>query len=101
MSLPSCQGRLQLQGVTSEHCLSCAGQPINLVKLTDFMDTCVVGWSSVNSCRAKGLNSTACALMPFFDDVDTVPYQCPFKNETQVCTLCGACRGSSQSRTET
>jgi hypothetical protein len=48
------------------------------------MDTCVVGWSSENSCRAKGLNETSCALMPVFDDVDTVQYQCPFKNETQV-----------------
>ena len=48
------------------------------------MDTCVAGWSSVNSCRAKGLNETSCALMPVFNDVDTVQYQCPFKNETQV-----------------
>ena len=74
-----------------EHCCFGAGQPVNLVKLTDYMDTCVVGWSSVNSCIAKGINGTTCALMPFFDDVATVPYQCPFKNETQVCTHCLAC----------
>ena len=62
----------------------CTGQPVNLVVLDQYMDTCVVGWSSVNSCHAKGLNETSCALMPVFDDVDTVQYQCPFKNETQV-----------------
>lgn len=62
----------------------CTGQPVNLVVLDQYMDTCVVGWSSVNSCRAKGLNETSCALMPVFDDVDTVQYQCPFRNETQV-----------------
>ncbi len=64
------------------------------MKLTDFMDTCVVGWSSVDSCVAKGLNGTTCALMPIFDDVGTVPYQCPFKNETQVRTLPQSCQGS-------
>lgn len=62
----------------------CAGQPVNLVVLDSYLDTCVVGWSSVNSCRAKGLNDTTCALMPIFDDVDTLKYQCPYKNETQV-----------------
>ena len=66
--------------------------------LTDFMDTCVVGWSSVDSCVAKGLNLTTCALMPFFDDVDTVPYQCPFKNETQVTQLPNVCLGISRPR---
>ena len=65
----------------------CTGQPVNLVVLDQYMDTCVVSWSSVNSCRAKGLNETSCALMPVFDDVDTVQYQCPFKNETQVSLL--------------
>ena len=77
MLIPQC-------GASRKTSFLCAGQPVSLVTLTDFMDTCVVGWSSVDSCRAKGLNDSTCALMPFFDDVATVPYQCPFKNETQV-----------------
>lgn len=48
------------------------------------MDTCVVGWSSVDSCRAKGLNETICSLMPIFSDVATIRWQCPYKNETKV-----------------
>ncbi len=61
-----------------------AGQPVSLVALDEDSDTCMVGWSSVNSCRAKGLNETTCSLMPVFSDVATVKWQCPFKNETKV-----------------
>ena len=55
--------------------------------LDQYLDTCLVAWSSVNSCRAKGLNDTSCALMPVFNDVATLENQCPFKNETQVRVL--------------
>jgi hypothetical protein len=54
------------------------------VSLDDFLDTCVVAWSSVNSCRAKGLNAIICSLMPVFDDVTTSQAGCPNRNETQV-----------------
>ena len=57
---------------------------MSLVALDADMDTCVVGWSSVDSCRAKGLNETICSLMPVFSDVTTLRWQCPFKNETKV-----------------
>lgn len=57
---------------------------MSLVALDENLDSCVVGWSSVNSCRAKGLNDTICSLMPVFDDVTIIPSGCPFKNETKV-----------------
>ncbi len=57
---------------------------MSLVALDADMDTCVVGWSSIDSCRAKGLNETICSLMPVFSDVTTLRWQCPFKNETKV-----------------
>lgn len=57
---------------------------MSLVALDADMDTCVVGWSSIDSCRAKGLNETICSLMPVFSDVTTLWWQCPFKNETKV-----------------
>jgi hypothetical protein len=60
---------------------------VSLVSLDQDLDSCVVGWSSESSCRAKGLNDTICSLMPVFDDVTTLPSGCPFKNETQVCTF--------------
>lgn len=76
------------------HAAMGAGRPVALVALDEDMDTCLVGWSSAASCRAKGLNETLCALMPVFSDVATAQWGCPHKNETQVLPWllpCAAC----------